>query len=237
MYGGGYGRPPPQQYGYGQPQYGAPPPQQYGYPPPQQYGAPPPPQYGQGAYGYGGMPPIAPKVPTGKIEDVKSLWLGEVQPDWTEEYVRSIYAECGKRFNVKLLRDRATGQSQGYGFLEFESHKDAEEVLNLYRDKPIPGTPFKCALKWGGGHGNAPAKNSGVAGPHACWVLGPPVQTDFSIFVGDLDYNVTEETLHNTFAKKYQSIISTKLVVDMSTGYPKASRSSSSPRQMTGTRP
>ena len=24
MYGGGYGRPPPQQYGYGQPQYGAP---------------------------------------------------------------------------------------------------------------------------------------------------------------------------------------------------------------------
>ena len=79
MYGGGYGRPPPQQYGYGQPQYGAP--QQYGYPPQQQYGAPPP-QYGQGAYGYGGMPPIAPKVPTGKIEDVKSLWLGEVQPDW-----------------------------------------------------------------------------------------------------------------------------------------------------------
>jgi len=56
MYGGGYGRPPPQQYGYGQPQYGAPPPQQYGYPPQQQYGAPPPPQYGQGAYGYGGMP-------------------------------------------------------------------------------------------------------------------------------------------------------------------------------------
>ncbi len=218
MYGGGYGRPPPQYGGgYGQPQYGAPPPQQYGYgAPPQGYGAPPPPQYGQGAYGYG-----APKVPTGKIEDVKSLWLGEVQPDWTEEYVRSIYAECGKRFNVKLLRDRATGQSQGYGFLEFESHKDAEEVLNLYRDKPIPGTPFKCALKWGGGHGNKPAANSEWRAHTPAGYSGPPVQTDFSIFVGDLDYNVTEETLHNTFAKKYQSIISTKLVVDMSTGLSK----------------
>ncbi len=193
MYGGGYGRPPPNYGGgYGQPQYGAPPPQQYGYPPPQQYGAPPPPQYGQGAYGYGVQPPIgAPKIPTGKIEDVKSLWLGEVQPDWTEEYVRSIYAECGKRFNVKLLRDRSTGQSQGYGFLEFESHKDAEEVLNLYRDKPIPGTPFKCALKWGGGHGNAPAKNSEWRAHTPAGYSGPPVQTDFSIFVGDLDYNVT----------------------------------------------
>ena len=121
---------------------------------------------------------------------MKSLWLGEVQPDWTEEYVRSIYAECGKRFNVKLLRDRATGQSQGYGFLEFESHKDAEEVLNLYRDKPIPGTPFKCALKWGGGHGNKPAANSEWRAHTPAGYSGPPVQTDFSIFVGDLDYNV-----------------------------------------------
>jgi len=231
MYGGGYPPSyPPQQHGGGYPQqqYGAPPLQQYGAPmgygapPPQQYGAPmgypPPQQYGMPPYG---ATPVAPKVPSGKVEDVKSLWLGEVQPDWTEEYVRSIYAECGKRFNVKLLRDRATGLSQGYGFLEFESHADAEQILNLYKDKPIPGTAFKCALRWGGGHGGATQKNTEWRAHQPAGYTGPPTQTDFSIFVGDLDYNVTEETLHNTFAKKYQSILSTKLVVDMSTGLSK----------------
>ena len=76
-------------------------------------------------------------------------------------------------------------------------------------------------MKWGGGHGNAPAKNSEWRAHTPAGYSGPPVQTDFSIFVGDLDYNVTEETLHNTFAKKYQSIISTKLLVDMSTGLSK----------------
>ena len=69
------------------------------------------------------------------------------------------------RFNVKLLRDRARPEP-GYGFLEFESHKDAEEVLNLYRK-----TNTRDALqnaKWGGGHGNAPATRSGARIPR--WV-------------------------------------------------------------------
>ena len=95
MYGGGYGRPPPQQYGYGQPQYGAP--QQYGYPPQQQYGAPPPPQYGQGAYGYGGMPPIAPKAPTGKIEDA----IGWVEK--AKEYANEFEPGCKAYVDLHLV--------------------------------------------------------------------------------------------------------------------------------------
>ena len=39
--------------------------------------------------------------------------------------------------------------------------------------------------------------------------------------VGDLDYTVTEQQLHGAFAKKYRSILSTKLVIDMSTGLSK----------------
>ena len=240
-YGGGYGAP----GGYGQPAYGQPGPGAgYGFAPPQGYGAPPPMGYGAPPpRGYGGMgmaPPspgmMAANRDPGKLEDCKSLWVGEVQPDWTEEYVRSIYAECNKRFNVKIMRDRLTGTSAGYGFLEFETHADAMQVLNLYEDKPIPGTPYKCNLRWGGGHGgknNAkvewrnphglPPPGGGMTGSRSgpAGYAGPPPQTDFSIFVGDLDYNVTEAQLHGAFAKKYTSIISTKLVIDMSTGLSK----------------
>jgi len=229
-YGGGYGAPPPQMG------YGAPPPQMgyggggYGAPPPQMgYGGPQP---GMGFHNQMPMnappPPLGlpPRAPAGTLDDVKSLWVGEVQPDWTEEYMRSIYAECNKRFNVKIMRDRATGTAAGYGFLEFESHADAAEVLRLYEDKPIPGTPFKCVLRWGGGHGTAAAKPKGgtpygAGTMHPVGYSGPPPQADWSIFVGDLDYTVTEQQLHGAFAKKYRSILSTKLVIDMSTGLSK----------------
>ncbi|KAH8058349.1 RNA binding-protein [Aureococcus anophagefferens] len=229
-YGGGYGAPPPQMG------YGAPPPQMgyggggYGAPPPQMgYGGPQP---GMGFHNQMPMnappPPLGlpPRAPVGTLDDVKSLWVGEVQPDWTEEYMRSIYAECNKRFNVKIMRDRATGTAAGYGFLEFESHADAAEVLRLYEDKPIPGTPFKCVLRWGGGHGTAAAKPKGgtpygAGTMHPVGYSGPPPQADWSIFVGDLDYTVTEQQLHGAFAKKYRSILSTKLVIDMSTGLSK----------------
>lgn len=150
---------------------------------------------------------------------MKSLWLGEVQNDWSEEYVASLFAECGKRFKVKLMRDRTTGSSAGYGFLEFESHADAKEVLDNYADKPIPGTSLSYTLRWGGGHGRTqrtyaaqPSQPNGLAASAAA------VSTESSIFVGDVDYAVTEAQLQEAFSTRYRTVVSTKLAIDLSTG-------------------
>ena len=35
------------------------------------------------------MPQLGGGMNTGRLEDVKSLWIGEIQPDWNEEYVRT----------------------------------------------------------------------------------------------------------------------------------------------------
>ena len=47
------------------------------------------------------------------------------------------------------LSVRCAGLSAGYGFLEFETHRDAEDVLDGYSEKPIPGTQWKTVLRWG----------------------------------------------------------------------------------------
>lgn len=149
----------------------------------------------------------------GRLEDVKSLWVGEVQPEWSEDFVKGLFAECGKSFKVKLMKDRSSGLSVGYGFLEFETHADAEEVLTKFADKPIPGTASKYSLRWGGGHGRT-QRTYPVTVP-------PAVASDASIFVGDLDYSVTEAQLREAFAAKYRSVLSSKLVVDVGTGLSK----------------
>lgn len=40
------------------------------------------------------------------------------------------------------------------------------------------------------------------------------IENEFSIYVGDLDSQVTEEKLKEFFSSKYKSVISTKIVID-----------------------
>lgn len=137
------------------------------------------------------MPRPMPRPPS----ELKSLWIGEIQTEWTEEYVQGLLSDCGKQFYVKLIPGR------GYGFVEFESHADAAEVLQRYADRQIPGHDhLRFALRWGGGHGRV-----------------APKPQDSSLFVGDLDYKVTESQLAQAF-KRYASFVSAKLVVDPASG-------------------
>ena len=46
------------------------------------------------------------------------------------------------------MRDRQTGLSQGFAFLEFTSHLAAQEVLNMYDGKQIPNTSHVLRLNW-----------------------------------------------------------------------------------------
>ncbi|KAJ8604303.1 hypothetical protein CTAYLR_002538 [Chrysophaeum taylorii] len=168
-----------------------------------------------GGGGYGQWaPPATPGAfgfpavwrPPPRLEEVRSLWIGEVQNEWTEEFVEALFGECGKKFKVKLMKDRPTGGAAGYGFLEFETHADAEEVLAKYSDQPIKGTGLRLNLRWGGGHGRQRSVAPATLAP------------DCSIFVGDLDYSVTEAQLHEAFATRYRSAVASKLVMDLATG-------------------
>jgi len=150
---------------------------------------------------------MVPSAPESRLEDVKSLWMGQIQSEWSEAFVASLFGECGKRFKVKLMRDRTTGTSAGYCFLEFESHADAESVLTTFSERTMPGSSLPFSLRWGGGHGRSQrVPQQAGSGP------------DASIFVGDLDYGVTEAQLHDLFATKYRSVLSTKLVMDLGSG-------------------
>jgi hypothetical protein len=81
----------PPQYAPPQQQYAPPPPHQFA-PPPQQY-APPPPQYG--AQMAGG--------PATGGEDVKTLWIGDLQYWMDENYLYSAFAPVGPQQVMPLI--------------------------------------------------------------------------------------------------------------------------------------
>jgi RNA recognition motif-containing protein len=50
--------------------------------------------------------------------------------------------------SVKLIRNKQTGYSEGYGFVEFVSHAAAEKILQAYNGTQMPNTEQPFRLKW-----------------------------------------------------------------------------------------
>ncbi|TVU16206.1 hypothetical protein EJB05_39758 [Eragrostis curvula] len=186
------GIPPPMQ-----PQYGAPPPQQpqppamWGQPPPQaQYGqAPPPQQY------YAAPQAPAPAAPASS-DEVRTLWIGDLQYWMDENYISNCFLPTGELQSVKLIRDKTSGQLQGYGFVEFTSRAAAERVLQTYNGQMMPNVELTYRLNWA----SAGEKRDDTP--------------DYTIFVGDLAADVTDYLLQETFRVHYPSVKGAKVVTD-----------------------
>lgn len=105
--------------------------------------------------------------------------------------------------SLKVIRNKQTGISEGYGFVEFFSHTTAEKVLQNYSSILMPNTEQAFRLNWATfSTGDKRSENG----------------SDLSIFVGDLAADVTDSVLHETFASKYSSVKAAKVVYDPNTG-------------------
>ena len=59
---------------------------------------------------------------------LKTLFIKSVQFDVTEDELRSVFEPLGAT-GVKLVTDHDTRRSKGVGFLDFDDHQVAEQVL------------------------------------------------------------------------------------------------------------
>ncbi|KAG8097059.1 hypothetical protein GUJ93_ZPchr0013g37867 [Zizania palustris] len=140
------------------------------------------------------------------LEEVRTLWIGDLQYWADENYLYNCFAHTGELQSVKIIRNKLTSLPEGYGFIEFISHEAAEKVLQTYNGTQMPGTEHTFRLNWA-------SFSSGERRPDA----GP----DHSIFVGDLAPDVTDYLLQETFRVNYPSVKGAKVVTDPNTGRPK----------------
>lgn len=105
--------------------------------------------------------------------------------------------------SVKIIRNKQTGQPEGYGFIEFSNHAVAEQVLQNYNGQMMPNVnqPFK--LNWATSGAGEKRGDDG---------------SDYTIFVGDLASDVTDFILQDTFKSRYPSVKGAKVVFDRTTG-------------------
>ncbi|KAL6058326.1 small nuclear ribonucleoprotein 35kDa (U11 U12) [Balamuthia mandrillaris] len=71
----------------------------------------------------------ASKDPKIKSKPHKTLFVGRLSYDTTEETLRTYFEAFGRLRSLRLVRDIVTGKSKGYAFVEYEHQRDFEEAL------------------------------------------------------------------------------------------------------------
>ncbi len=57
------------------------------------------------------------------------LYVGNLPFDTTEEAIREMFAQSGTVVSATLIKDRATGSSKGFAFVEMGSQAEAQKAI------------------------------------------------------------------------------------------------------------
>jgi len=69
----------------------------------------------------------------------KNLYIGNLPYEVTEEDLKTNFSEVGKVHSVNIIKDKYTGLSRGFGFVEMETEKDAEEAIKKFNGGQLLG--------------------------------------------------------------------------------------------------
>jgi RNA recognition motif-containing protein len=72
----------------------------------------------------------------------KKLFVGNLSFQATEEEISSAFSRFGTVASVRIITDRATGRSKGFGFVEMASDEEASAAVGGMNGQSLGGRPL-----------------------------------------------------------------------------------------------
>ena len=101
------------------------------------------------------------------------IYVGNLSYETTEDDLRTLFAQAGTVASVALIKDRDTGQSKGFAFLEMSNQSEAEKAIATFNGYTLGNRPLKVNLArpkeersfgGGGGYGDRRGGGGGSSG-------------------------------------------------------------------------
>lgn len=92
---------------------------------------------------------------------VKKLYVGGIAWATTDESLRAAFAQAGNVVKAEIVKDRETGRSRGFGFVEMASEEEAAAAITMWNDKQLDGRTLRVNEAMGRQDGGAPRGNGG----------------------------------------------------------------------------
>jgi RNA recognition motif-containing protein len=74
------------------------------------------------------------------------IYVGNLSPEVNEDELRSLFEKHGRVRNVSIGRDKSSGDSEGYGFVEMTVKSEARKAVEVLRGKEIKGRVLRVKI-------------------------------------------------------------------------------------------
>ena len=94
------------------------------------------------------------------------LYVGNLPYTTVDTDLQTLFSQAGTVKSAQVIRDRASGRSKGFGFVEMSSSEEAQSAITMFHGKDYSGRPLTVNLarpredRPGGGGGGG-FRNSG----------------------------------------------------------------------------
>ncbi len=97
-----------------------------------------------------------------------TLYVGNIAFSMSEKDIEELFAGYGPVVSVKIIKDRETGRSKGFGFVEMQNSEEGTSAMESLNGMEFNGRPLKVnearEREEGGGGGGGGSRGGGGGG-------------------------------------------------------------------------
>ena len=99
------------------------------------------------------------------------LYVGNLPYSTVDADLQTLFAQAGTVKSAQVIKDRQSGRSKGFGFVEMSSNEEAQNAITMFHGKDYSGRPLTVNIarpreeRPGGGGGGGGFRNGGGRRP------------------------------------------------------------------------
>ena len=76
----------------------------------------------------------------------QNLFIGSLAYATTDDGLKAFFEQIGPVVSARVITDRESGRSKGFGFVEFENDDDNQKAVDQLNGKELDGRPINVSL-------------------------------------------------------------------------------------------
>ena len=100
------------------------------------------------------------------------LYIGNLSYSTTEEELRTLFSQAGAVASVALIKDRDSGRSKGFAFIEMSTQAEAQKAIEMFNGRSLGDRDLRVSIAQqreerggfrdrGSGHARRPPQRGG----------------------------------------------------------------------------